>query len=202
MKFLKYKFLLAGILISFCSTMVPTNLFIVNKVKEGSIFVEVDYYAIWPLVSKRKVTLKYNQGLTLLGTNLIRYIRVRNTKNEVETKTVGVVGSQQQIQSSVVSRIVSLSDAKINKACAEFKKLNPKKNKSVCQSRYFDMMGGRLKNKEVVIKEDVRDVILPLAFAITRASNGIDFNVVSLPTDALSPADFYYFVKGKDLDSY
>ncbi len=184
------RLVLLGLMFSSGCT-VASNVWILNKVKEGSIYVEVSYSVLLIPYTKR-VELRYNEELSLYGSPAIKSIRIRNSKDE-----------------AVTSRIASImGDDVVTRACDEYIAANPQKygkatignaRSSGCFTGFLRDTGARLVNGEIVINQFIKNVLLPVAFAVTRKPGTQDFVVSELATGLTGREPFYYYVKGKDL---
>lgn len=206
------------------SSVMASNIWILSKVKPedgASIYVEISYYPVWsPLIPiKKTAELRYNEEVSLVGLNRINWIRIRNVKDETETETVASGGQQSTARRTVQSRIESIAgDTRILKACDVYLDSNPmlkgvNRNKArrehcnpehlrTAQERpgYLHSIEARLVNKEIVVNQVTTGLLTPVAIAVTRSPGTRDFIVTELSTGVSGREQFYFYVKGKDLD--
>lgn len=216
MKFLKIKLPLTVVFLLSSSLAVCSNVFILNKVKPeegGAIYVQVSYFSYFSTIIplRKSQELWYNESLELVGVDRIRWIRIRNIKDEWEE--FKMPGEEPAIMRKIKSRIASITgDERIGKACNDYLNANPelkKKRKDptyYCHTGKFRKMGARLKNRVIEIGHFLPQ-LSPIALAVTRKSGTGDFIVTEIAagTELLSPfgrGNFYHYVQGKDLDTY
>lgn len=222
MKFLKIKLTLFVAFLLSSSLVICSNIFILNKVKpeEGaSIYVKVSYFPFWspliPITKSRE--LRYNETLSLVGINRIRWIRIRNAKKEWEKFRMPGQrpgGTRSRAVRKIKSRIDSLlGDERIKKACKDYLAENPdlkKKRKNpmfYCFPGWFRETGSRLENKAIVLGQFLEGLAFPVALAVTRKPGTGDFIVTEIAAgtnllDMFGRGKFYHYIQGKDLDVY